>query len=270
MYMVTSGKHYNNRCCFDYGNAETNNLDDGARTMEAVYFGSAKGGLNHGGDGPGPWIMADMENALWGADKVESHEPTIQHDFVTAMIKGDATTSGPGGDYTEGVDYGGNDIAPCGFNGCVLSKDDTHLDCESKCNATSGCQGYVFADASCSGKSGPICWTKGAMGASSKKSCRNSRVLKEAGPGHWAIKGGDAQTGQLKVYWDGKRAPHYAPMKKQGAIILGIGGDNSAGAVGTFYEGVMTQGYSSDATDDAVQANIIAAGYKELSGVIVV
>ena len=27
-------------------------------------------------------------------------------------------------------------------------------------------------------------------------------------------------------------------MKKQGAIILGIGGDNTDGAVGTFYEGV--------------------------------
>jgi hypothetical protein len=44
--------------------------------------------------------------------------------------------------------------------------------------------------------------------------------------GHWAIKGGDAQAGPLQVYWDGARAPGYAPMKKQGAIILGIGGDN--------------------------------------------
>ena len=59
-------------------------------------------------------------------------------------------------------------------------------------------------------------------------------------PGHWAIKGGDATQGALKVYWDGKRAAGYAPMKKQGAIILGIGGDNSDGAVGTFYEGAMT------------------------------
>jgi hypothetical protein len=50
-------------------------------------------------------------------------------------------------------------------------------------------------------------------------------------------------------------------MKKQGAIILGIGGDNSKGAVGTFYEGVMTSGYPSDATENAVQANIVAAGY---------
>ena len=56
--------------------------------------------------------------------------------------------------------------------------------------------------------------------------------------------------------------PHgYHPMKKQGAIILGIGGDNSDGAVGTFYEGAMLRGYTTDATDDAMQANIVAAGY---------
>ncbi len=35
----------------------------------------------------------------------------------------------------------------------------------------------------------------------------------------------------------------YNPMHKQGAIILGIGGDNSKGSAGTFYEGVMTSGY---------------------------
>lgn len=80
-------------------------------------------------------------------------------------------------------------------------------------------------------------------------------------PGHWAIKGGDAQEGKLAKYWDGRRAPGYAPMKKQGAIVLGIGGDNSDGAIGTFFEGVITSGYSSDETDDAVQANIVAAGY---------
>jgi hypothetical protein len=50
-------------------------------------------------------------------------------------------------------------------------------------------------------------------------------------------------------------------MKKQGAIILGIGGDNSNGAQGNFFEGCMTSGASSSASDDAVQANIVAAGY---------
>ncbi|KAL1505101.1 hypothetical protein AB1Y20_008860 [Prymnesium parvum] len=177
IYMVTSGRHFNNGCCFDYGNAETDNLDEGAGTMEALYFGNATGGLNHGGKGPGPWIMADMENALWGANVVKSNEEPIFHEFVTAMIKGD---------------------------------------------------------------SGPA-------------------------PGHWAIKGGNAQAGGLKVYWDGERAPGYAPMKKQGAIILGIGGDNSNWATGTFYEGAMVKGYTSDAVDDAVQANIVSAGYMSAS-----
>ena len=36
---------------------------------------------------------------------------------------------------------------------------------------------------------------------------------------------------------------------------------SKSGAVGTFYEGAMTKGYSTKATDDAVQANIVAAGY---------
>ncbi|HEV2345852.1 MAG TPA: RICIN domain-containing protein, partial [Actinocrinis sp.] len=53
----------------------------------------------------------------------------------------------------------------------------------------------------------------------------------------------------------------YNPMHKEGAIILGIGGDNSKGSAGTFYEGVMTSGYPSDTTENSVQANIVAAGY---------
>jgi hypothetical protein len=50
-------------------------------------------------------------------------------------------------------------------------------------------------------------------------------------------------------------------MHKEGAIILGIGGDNSKGSAGTFYEGVMTSGYPSAATENAVQASIVSAGY---------
>lgn len=261
MYMVTSGVHYNDKCCFDYGNAETDNDDDGAGTMEAVYFGNAKGGLNHGGAGKGPWIMADMENALWGADVVVSNEPPINHTFVTAMIKGDVSTGKPSaGPYQTGIDFPGNDMSPCGFAGCTLPRDATVLDCEKMCNETSDCVGIVFADASCAGGSS-VCWTKSRMsGTGVQASCRNSRRLRSI-DGHWAILGGDATAGELKTYWDGKRAPGYAPMKKQGAIILGIGGDNSPNAIGTFYEGVMTTGYASAEVDSAVQANIVAAGY---------
>jgi hypothetical protein len=56
-------------------------------------------------------------------------------------------------------------------------------------------------------------------------------------------------------------------MKKQGAIVLGSGGDcckPSGGAnlsAGTFYEGCIVTGYPADATEDALQANIVAAGY---------
>ncbi|WP_460808111.1 arabinofuranosidase catalytic domain-containing protein [Micromonospora zhanjiangensis] len=83
-------------------------------------------------------------------------------------------------------------------------------------------------------------------------------------PNHWAIRAGNAQSGGLSTFYDGKRpnVTGYNPMKKEGAIILGIGGDNSHGAAGTFYEGVMTSGYPSNATEDAVQANITAAGYR--------
>jgi hypothetical protein len=40
-----------------------------------------------------------------------------------------------------------------------------------------------------------------------------------------------------------------------------MGGDNTNGAQGNFFEGVMTSGAATDATADAVQANIVAAGY---------
>ena len=54
------------------------------------------------------------------------------------------------------------------------------------------------------------------------------------------------------------------PRSVQGAIILATGGDNSNGALGNFYEGFMASGYASDATDAAIQANIIAVGYQTM------
>jgi non-reducing end alpha-L-arabinofuranosidase len=83
-------------------------------------------------------------------------------------------------------------------------------------------------------------------------------------PHHWTSMGGDAQKGALSVMFDGHRVnPTYDPMHKQGAILLGNGGDNSIGSQGTFYEGAMTAAgtFPSDATDQLVQANIVAAGY---------
>jgi hypothetical protein len=76
---------------------------------------------------------------------------------------------------------------------------------------------------------------------------------------HWAIRVGNAQTGPLNTPFDGNRpGSRYRVMKKEGAIILGTGGDNSNGAQGNFFEGLMTAHYSSNAADDAVQANIVS------------
>jgi hypothetical protein len=171
MYAIFDGTHFNGGCCFDYGNAETNNNDDGNGTMEAIYFGNIK--VWGFGTGNGPWIMADMENGLYSGLNAgfNSNDPTVNFRYTTAIIKGQAN--------------------------------------------------------------------------------------------NWSIRGGNAQSGGLSTFYNGARpnVSGYNPMKKQGAIILGIGGDNSRGAAGTFYEGVMTSGFPSDATENSVQANITAAGY---------
>jgi hypothetical protein len=93
-------------------------------------------------------------------------------------------------------------------------------------------------------------------------------TLKNNGTSRFAVKGSDAQSGSLYTLWDGSLPPGYSPMKKQGAIVLGSGGDcckpdgGANQSAGTFYEGAMVAGYPSDATENAVQANIVAAGYR--------
>jgi hypothetical protein len=88
---------------------------------------------------------------------------------------------------------------------------------------------------------------------------------KNNGTGTFALKGGDATTGNLTTIWSGSVPPGYNPAKKQGSIVLGSGGDccysNNTASQGTFYEGAIVAGYPSDATDAAIQANIVSAGY---------
>jgi non-reducing end alpha-L-arabinofuranosidase len=176
VYMIVDGGYSNAGCCFDYGNAERNSMDNGEGTMEAVYFGSCT--IWNKGDGDGPWIMGDLENGLWAGDSspyagnktVKFDSGTGKYKYITGMVKGNA-----------------------------------------------------------------------------------------AGKNNWVIKIGDAQSGPLAKPFDGPRpSARYNPMRKEGAIILGTGGDNSNAAQGNFFEGVMTAHFSSDAADDAVQANIVS------------
>ena len=86
-------------------------------------------------------------------------------------------------------------------------------------------------------------------------------------PHHWRSMGGNAQGGELITMFDGTRIQNernsYDPMRKQGAIVLGNGGDNNNYSSGTFYEGAMTapDTFPTLETNQAIQANVVAAGY---------
>ncbi|WP_433305906.1 arabinofuranosidase catalytic domain-containing protein [Actinoplanes sp. CA-030573] len=89
-------------------------------------------------------------------------------------------------------------------------------------------------------------------------------VLKNNGQTTYALKGGNSQSGGLTTWYNGSLPtdkPGYKPMHQEGGIILAIGGDNSNRNRGTWFEGAMTYGYPTDAAENAVQANVVAAGY---------
>lgn len=173
VYSVFDAKSYNGTCCFDYGNAELNGIDEGHATMEALYFGASTQ-FQKGGAGSGPWVGADIEDGMFECDTPNA-----------------------------------------------------------VCTTNTSITGMAYVTGMLKGKPG------------------NTMVLKA----------GNAQGGKLETKWNGKRPTGYDPMKKQGAIILATGGDGSQGGTGIWFEGAITVGFTSDATDDALHANIAALGY---------
>jgi non-reducing end alpha-L-arabinofuranosidase len=179
VYMVTSGTHFNNGCCYDYGNGETSRTYVAGPTMDAVAFmGNTNGSPPPWGTGAGsgPWVMADLEGGVFSGATTGNNpnNPSQTAKYVTAMEKNNGTTA-------------------------------------------------------------------------------------------FALRGGDATAGTLGTYYSGALPAGKNPMKKQGSIILGSGGDccysNNNASQGTFYEGAIVAGYPSDATDAAIQANIVSAQY---------
>jgi hypothetical protein len=78
-------------------------------------------------------------------------------------------------------------------------------------------------------------------------------------PQDWSLRMADLETAtQLTTAYQGGLPK---PMDNQGAIVLGVGGDNSNNSWGTFFEGAVTAGYPSDEAEDAVMQNVKAAGY---------
>jgi non-reducing end alpha-L-arabinofuranosidase len=84
---------------------------------------------------------------------------------------------------------------------------------------------------------------------------------KNNGTTNFTLKYGSGQQGGLTESYSGALPNGYNPMKVQPSILLGTGGDNSGGGTGEFFEGAVTAGYPSDATENAVQASIVAADY---------
>jgi len=75
----------------------------------------------------------------------------------------------------------------------------------------------------------------------------------------WSLRMADLSTASaLTTGWVGGMPK---TISNAGAIVLGVGGDNSNNSFGTFYEGAIISGYASDATDLAVFQNVKAAGY---------
>jgi hypothetical protein len=86
-------------------------------------------------------------------------------------------------------------------------------------------------------------------------------IVKTSGSGNasqYAIRAANAQSGDLANAYDGPSARQW---DNKGGIVLGVGGDNSNHSYGTFFEGAITAGRPSDATDAAVLKNVQAAGY---------
>jgi len=64
----------------------------------------------------------------------------------------------------------------------------------------------------------------------------------------------------VNTAWQGPY-PQGKSQDQRGAVVIGVGGDNSNNSYGTFFEGVIVAGYPEDATEQAVLDNIKAVGY---------
>ena len=88
---------------------------------------------------------------------------------------------------------------------------------------------------------------------------------KNNGTTNFTLKYGNGQSGGLTEAYSGPLPSGYDPMHVQNSIELGTGGDNTGQGLGEFFEAAVVSGFPSDATENAVQASITAAGYAPAS-----
>lgn len=90
-----------------------------------------------------------------------------------------------------------------------------------------------------------------------------SILTKTNGTTTWELKVGDAVSGAFQTAWNGSlpsvlNPTSYLPLKQEGGLSLGEGGDGSNNCTGAFSEGVVIAGETTDATDNAIQTNLNA------------
>jgi non-reducing end alpha-L-arabinofuranosidase len=81
------------------------------------------------------------------------------------------------------------------------------------------------------------------------------------GPERYALRMADLQTATTVTTAYAGNYPQGKHLDAKGAVVLGVGGDNSNNSWSTFYEGAIVQGYPPDASEDAVLQNLKALGY---------
>jgi non-reducing end alpha-L-arabinofuranosidase len=81
------------------------------------------------------------------------------------------------------------------------------------------------------------------------------------GPERYALRMADIATATTVTTAYAGNYPSTKHLDSKGAVVLGVGGDNSNNSFSTFYEGAIVQGYPPDASENAVLQNLKAIGY---------
>jgi hypothetical protein len=82
-------------------------------------------------------------------------------------------------------------------------------------------------------------------------------LAKTNGTSSFVLKVGDMEsTAGFVTPWSGNLPSGYAPLRLEGGLSLGEGGDGSNNVDGAFFEGFVVAGEESDTTDTSIQSNL--------------
>jgi hypothetical protein len=94
VYEVADGKRGGPACCWDFGNASTNNCNGPSGQMDAIFFGTGYWGK---GAGSGPWFLGDFENGVWSggtgaSNTTNMNDPSMGVNYAMGVLKSNSST----------------------------------------------------------------------------------------------------------------------------------------------------------------------------------